>query len=87
MVDGAFTTTTTNQALEDLADTVHIAGRQQEGSRRTRRRRYRTGMENGSATSNAATGCADRLSRATKATIWDGWATLTYNAATHTTLK
>jgi len=26
MVDGAFTTTATNNALEDLADTVHIAG-------------------------------------------------------------
>ncbi|MDQ6803404.1 MAG: transposase, partial [Actinomycetota bacterium] len=47
MLDGAFTTTATNAALEDLADTVHIAGRQEEGSRRTRRRRrrYRTGME------------------------------------------
>ena len=47
MVDGAFTTTATNNALEDLADTVHIAGRQEPGSRRTRRRRrrYRTGME------------------------------------------
>ena len=29
MVDGAFTTTATNTALEDLADTVHIAGRQE----------------------------------------------------------
>ena len=38
MVDGAFTTTATNTALEGLADTVHIAGRQEEGSRRTRRR-------------------------------------------------
>ena len=47
MVDGAFTTTATNTALEGLADTVHIAGRQEEGSRRTRRRRkrYRTGAE------------------------------------------
>jgi transposase, IS5 family len=47
MVDGAFTTTATNTALEDLTDTVHIAGRQEKGSRRTRRRRrrYRTGME------------------------------------------
>jgi IS5 family transposase len=47
MVDGAFTTTATNQALEGLADTVHITARQQPGSRRTRRRRqrYRTGIE------------------------------------------
>ena len=37
----------TNSALEDLADTVFIAGRQEPASNRTRRRRarYRTGAE------------------------------------------
>jgi transposase, IS5 family len=47
MVDGAFNTTPTNAALEGLADEVHITGRQEHGSRRTRRRRqrYRTGAE------------------------------------------
>ncbi len=45
MVDGAFNLTPTNTALEGLADEVHITGRQEHGSRRTRRRRqrYRTG--------------------------------------------
>jgi hypothetical protein len=37
MVDGGFNTTPTNTALEGLADTVHITGRQEQGSRRTRR--------------------------------------------------
>ena len=47
MVDGGFTTTETNTALEDLADEIYIAGRQETGSQRTRRRRrrYRTGAE------------------------------------------
>jgi hypothetical protein len=47
MVDGGFTTTETNTALEDLADEIYIASRQETGSQRTRRRRrrYRTGAE------------------------------------------
>ena len=90
MVDGAFTTTATNTALEDLADTVHIAGRQEQGSRRTRRRRrrYRTGMEG--RVSHLKRGYGLRRSRLKGNEghqIWDGWATLTYNAATYTTLK
>src|SRR5438270_13203923 len=46
-VDGGFNVAPTNTALEDLADEVHITGRQETGSRRTRRRRqrYRTGVE------------------------------------------
>ena len=89
MVDGAFTTTATNTALEDVADTVHIAGRQEEGSRRTRRRRrrYRTGMEG--RVSHLKRGYGLRRSRLKGNEghqIWDGWATLTYNAATYTTL-
>jgi transposase, IS5 family len=88
MVDGAFTTTATNTALEDLADTVHIAGRQEPGSRRTRRRRqrYRTGMEG--RVSHLKRGYGLRRSRLKGDEghqIWDGWATLTYNAGTYTT--
>jgi len=90
MVDGAFTTTATNTALEDLADTIHIAGRQEEGSRRTRRRRrrYRTGMEGRISHLKRGYGLRrSRLKGNEGHQISDGWATLTYNAATYTTLK
>ncbi len=90
MVDGAFTTTATNTALEDLTDTVHIAGRQQEGSRRThrRRRRYRTGMEGRISHLKRGYGLRrSRLKGDEGHQIWDGWATLTYNADTYTTLR
>ena len=42
-----FVPSQTNTALEGLADEVHITGRQEPGSKRTRRRlqRYRTGIE------------------------------------------
>jgi len=90
MVDGAFTTNETNQALEGVADTVHIAGRQEPGSKRTRRRRrrYRTGIEG--RVSHLKRGYGMRRSRLKGDEghrIWDGWATLTYNAATYTTLN
>ena len=89
MVDGAFTTTATTTALDGLADTVHIAGRQEQGSPRTRRRRqrYRTGMEG--RVSHLKRGYGLRRSRLKGDEghrIWDGWATLTYNAETYTTL-
>ena len=90
MVDGAFTTTATNNALEDLADTVHIAGRQEPGSRRTRRRRqrYRTGMEGRVSHLKRGYGLdRSRLKGDEGHQIWDGWATLTYNADTYTTLR
>ncbi|MGI8903440.1 MAG: transposase, partial [Solirubrobacteraceae bacterium] len=59
VLDGGFMATPTNTALEGLTDTVHITGRQEQGSRRTRtrtrtrtrrrrrrrRQRYRTGAE------------------------------------------
>jgi IS5 family transposase len=90
MVDGAFTTNETNIALEGVADTVHIAGRQEPGSKRTRRRRrrYRTGMEG--RVSHLKRGYGMRRSRLKGDEghrIWDGWAALTYNAGTYTTLK
>ena len=90
MVDGGFKQTATNTALEGLADTVHIAGRQETGSRRTRRRRqrYRTGVEG--RVSHLKRGYGLRRSRLKGNEghhIWGGWATLTYNLETYTTLK
>ena len=89
MVDGGFNTTATNTALEGLADKVHITGRQEHGSRRTRRRRqrYRTGVEG--RVSHLKRGYGLRRSRLKGHEghqIWDGWAAFTYNAATYTTL-
>ncbi len=47
MLDGGFMPNPTNTALDGIANTVHITGRQETGSKRTRRRRqrYRTGAE------------------------------------------
>lgn len=47
VLDGGFMPTPSNTALADLTDTIHITGRQETGSKRTRRRRqrYRTGAE------------------------------------------
>ena len=87
MVDRAFTTTATNSALENLADTVHIAGRQEPGSTRTRRRRrrYRTGMEGRVSHLKRRYGLdRSRLKGNEGHQIWDGWATLTYNTDTYT---
>jgi len=90
MVDGAFMPTPTNEALDGLADEVHITGRQEQGSRRTRRRRlrYRTGLEG--RVSHLKRGYGMRRSRLKGDEghrIWDGWAALTYNAETYTTLS
>jgi IS5 family transposase len=89
MVDGGFKQAATNTALEGLADTVHITGRQEPGSRRTRRRRqrYRVGVEG--RVSHLKRGYGLRRSRLKGDQghrIWDGWATFTYNADTYTTL-
>jgi IS5 family transposase len=89
MVDGVFTTTATNEALEGVADTVQIAGRQEPGSKRTRRRRqrYRTGMEGRISHLKRGYGLdRSRLKGDTGHQTWDGWATLTYNLDTYTTL-
>jgi IS5 family transposase len=88
-VDGVFVPSQTNTALEGLADEVHITGRQEPGSRRTRRRRqrYRTGVEG--RVSHLKRGYGLRRSRLKGNEghqIWDGWAALTYNADTYTTL-
>ena len=89
MVDGGFNQAPTNTALEGLADDVHITGRQEPGSRRTRRRRqrYRTGAEG--RVSHLKRGYGLRRSRLKGNEghqIWDGWAAFTYNADTYTTL-
>jgi IS5 family transposase len=89
MVDGGFTTTETNTALAGLADTIQIAGRQEPGSRRTRRRRhrYRTGIEGRISHLKRGYGLdRSRLKGNEGHQIWDGWATLTYNLDTYTTL-
>lgn len=88
-VDGVFVPSQTNTALEGLADEVHITGRQEPGSKRTRRRRqrYRTGIEG--RVSHLKRGYGLRRSRLKGNEghrIWDGWAALTYNADTYTTL-
>jgi transposase, IS5 family len=89
MVDGAFTKTATNDTLDGLADTIHIAGHQEPGSRRTRRRRrrYRTGIEGRISHLKRGYGLdRSRLKGNEGHQIWDGWAILTYNADTYTTL-
>jgi transposase, IS5 family len=89
MVDGGFTTTETNTALEDLADEIYIAGRQETGSQRTRRRRrrYRTGAEGRISHLKRGYGLRrSRLKGNEGHQIWDSWATFTYNTDTYTTL-
>jgi IS5 family transposase len=89
MLDGGFMPTPTNTALEGLADQVHITGRQEQGSRRTRRRRqrYRTGVEGRVSHLKRRYGVRrSRLKGDEGHQIWNGWATFTYNADTYTTL-
>ena len=89
MLDGGFMPTPSNTALEDLADTIHITGRQESGSRRTRRRRqrYRTGAEGRISHLKRGYGLdRSRLKGDTGHQIWAGWAALSYNAETYTTL-
>ncbi len=66
-LDGGFMVGPTTDSLSTLApERVFISGRQQPGSKRTQRRlqRYRTGAEDASATSNAATACTAAASKA-----------------------
>jgi transposase, IS5 family len=89
MVDGGFKQAATNTALEGLADEVHITGRQEHGSRCTRRRRqrYRTGVEGRVSHLKRGYGLRrTRLKGDAGHQIWDGWAAFTYNADTYTTL-
>jgi transposase, IS5 family len=89
MLDGGFMPTPTNTTLEDLTDTIHITGRQETGSRRTRRRRqrYRTGAEGRISHLKRGYGLdRSRLKGDTGHQVWAGWAALAYNAETYTTL-
>jgi transposase, IS5 family len=89
-LDGGFLPTPSNTALEDLTDTIHITGRQETGSRRTRRRRqrYRTGAEGRISHLKRSYGLdRSRLKGDSGHQIWAGWATLSYNAETFTTLR
>jgi IS5 family transposase len=89
-LDGGFMPGPSNTALADQADEVHITGRQEQGSRRTRRRRgrYRTGAEG--RISHLKRGYQLRRSRLKGDEghqIWSAWTTLTYNGDTYTTLS
>jgi transposase, IS5 family len=89
VLDGGFMPTPSNTALEDLTDTIHITGRQESGSRRSRRRRqrYRTGAEGRISHLKRGYGLdRSRLKGDTGHQIWAGWAALSYNAETYTTL-
>jgi IS5 family transposase len=89
MVDGEFKPTPTNAALDGLADEVHIAGRQENGSRRTRRRRqrYRTGAEGRASHLNRGYGMRrSRLKGNEGHQICDRRTGFTYNADTYATL-
>ena len=83
-LDGGFEPTTTNPALP--AETaVFIAGRQQSGSRRTRRRlaRYRVGCEGRISHLKRSYGLRrSRLRGHEGAQTWVGWAVLAYNLDT-----
>jgi IS5 family transposase len=90
VLDGGFMPTPSNAALDGLADTIHITGRQETGSQRTRRRRqrYRTGAEGRISHLKRGYGVdRSRLKGDTGHQIWAGWAALSYNAETYTTLR
>jgi IS5 family transposase len=89
VLDGGFMPTSTNTTLDGLTDTIHITGRQETGSKRTRRRRqrYRTGAEGRISHLKRGYGLdRSRLKGDTGHQIWAGWAALSYNTETYTTL-
>jgi IS5 family transposase len=87
-LDGGFTLTATNDALNDLApERLFIAGRQQPGSRRTQRRlqRYRTGAEGRISHLKRGYGLRrSRLKGDDGQKTWTGWSILAYNLDTLT---
>jgi IS5 family transposase len=80
VVDGGFMPGPTRQALGDLTDQqIQIAGRQEPGSRRTRKRRarYRTGIEGRISHLKRRYGLRrSRLKGDHGTQIWTGWAIL-----------
>jgi IS5 family transposase len=87
-LDGGFTLTATNDALNDLApERLFIAGRQQPGSKRTQRRlqRYRTGAEGRISHLKRGYGLRrSRLKGDDGQKTWTGWSILAYNLDTLT---
>jgi transposase, IS5 family len=85
-LDGGFQTAPTTDALEGLAPKrTFIAGRQQPGSKRTRRRlaRYRTGTEGRISHLKRRYGLRrSRLKGQRGQQTWTGWAILAYNLDT-----
>jgi IS5 family transposase len=85
-LDGAFMPTPTNEALSALApDRVFISGRQEQGSRRTRRRlqRFRTGEEGRISHLKRGYGLGrTRLKGEEGHRIWTGWTVLAYDLDT-----
>jgi transposase, IS5 family len=85
-LDGGFQTGPTSNALEPLAPKrTFIAGRQQPGSKRTRRRlaRYRTGTEGRISHLKRRYGLRrSRVKGQRGQQTWTGWAILTYNLDT-----
>jgi transposase, IS5 family len=85
-LDGGFQPGPTNQALAELApERVFIAGRQEPGSQRTRRRlaRYRTGKEGRISHLKRRYGLdRSRLKGDQGQQIWTEWTILAYNADT-----
>jgi transposase, IS5 family len=85
-LDGAFLPGPTNETLAQLApERVFISGRQEQGSKRTRRRlqRYRTGEEGRISHLKRRYGMGrSRLKGAEGQRIWTEWGILAYNADT-----
>jgi transposase, IS5 family len=86
VADGGFMPGPTNDAFPDMADKqIHISGRQEHGSRRTRKRRarYRTGVEGRISHLKRRYGLRrSRLKGDDGMQIWTGWAILAYDLDT-----
>jgi IS5 family transposase len=86
VADGGFMPGPTSEALPDLrSDQLHISGRHEPGSRRTRKRRarYRTGIEGRISHLKRRYGLRrSRLKGDDGMQIWTGWAILTYDLDT-----
>ena len=86
VADGGFQPGPTSDAFPDLgSDQVHISGRHEPGSRRTRKRRarYRTGIEGRISHLKRRYGLRrSRLKGDDGMQIWTGWAILAYDLDT-----
>jgi transposase, IS5 family len=86
VVDGGFMPGPTRDAFPELADKqIHISGRHEHGSRRTRKRRgrYRTGIEGRISHLKRGYGLRrSRLKGDRGMQIWTGWAILAYDLDT-----